>query len=87
MLLRDDTQAACLIAAEEGILIKKRSCYRLAIESNMRDIIGYFSKSMTNSNVSAHVDLETSSLSMSSALSVAISGCDMSCSTFDSCIP
>ncbi|EFO62070.1 Kinase, NEK [Giardia lamblia P15] len=84
-ITRRHAGAACLlIAAEEGILIKKQSCYRLAIESNMRDIIGYFSKSMTNSNISAHVDLETSNLSISSVLSVAISACDMSCSALDS---
>ena len=78
--------ARLLIATEEGILIKKRSCYRLAIESNMKDIIGYFSKSMTGSNVSAHIDIEGSDLSTSSVLSVAISGCNISCSSLDPCI-
>ena len=78
--------ARLLIATEESILIKKRSCYRLAIESNMKDIIGYFSESMTGSNVSAHIDIEGSDLSTSSVLSVAISGCNISCSSLDPCI-
>lgn len=81
---RHSEAARLLISAEEGILIKRRSCYRLAIESNMKDIIGYFSKSMTGSNVSAHVTFERSDLSASSVLSVKASGCNMSCSSFSS---
>lgn len=81
---RHSEAARLLISAEEGILIKRRSCYRLAIESNMKDIIGYFSKSMAGSNVSAHVNLDGSDLSASSVLSVTVSRCNVSCSSLSS---